>query len=57
MLGKPPTMKGSELVKRAENRNKAATELAAAEEKGDQENIEKFSKRLGTIWIYIMVII
>lgn len=44
--GKPPTMKGGELAKRAEKREAAAKELAAAEEKGDQENIEKFSKRL-----------
>lgn len=44
--GKPPTMKGGELAKRAERRDEATKELAIAEEKGDQENIEKFSKRL-----------
>ncbi|KAL5256639.1 hypothetical protein ACHWQZ_G011781 [Mnemiopsis leidyi] len=44
--GKPPTMKGGELAKRAEKREAAAQELKEAEEKGDQENIEKFTKRL-----------
>ena len=39
-------MKGGELEKRSEKRAEAAKELAAAEEKGDQENIDKFSKRL-----------
>ena len=43
--GKPPTMKGGELAKRAEKREAAAQELKEAEEKGDQENIEKFQKR------------
>ena len=43
--GKPPTMKGGELAKRAERRDEASKELAKAEEKGDTENIEKFSKR------------
>ena len=38
-------MKGGELAKRAEKREAAAKELAIAEEKGDQENIEKFQKR------------
>ena len=47
-------MKGGELVKRAEARDKAAHHLAEAEEKGDQENIEKFSKRYNDIF-YIQV--
>ena len=38
-------MKGGELAKRAEKREAAAQELKAAEEKGDQENIDKFQKR------------
>lgn len=38
-------MKGGELAKRAERRDEASKELAKAEEKGDTENIEKFSKR------------
>lgn len=39
-------MKGGELAKRAEKREAAAQELKEAEEKGDQENIDKFTKRL-----------
>ena len=38
-------MKGGELAKRTEKREAAAKELQIAEEKGDAENIEKFSKR------------
>eukprot|EP00116_Pleurobrachia_bachei_P003326 sb/3463588/ len=44
--GKPPTMKGGELAKRTERREEAAKELAKAEAAQDQENIDKFSKRL-----------
>ena len=48
--GKPPTMKGGELAKRAEKREAAAQELKAAEEKGDQENIDKFTKRFYEVY-------
>jgi len=44
--GKPPTMKGGELAKRAERREEAQKELAKAEEAGNAEDIEKFSRRL-----------
>ncbi|XP_069114047.1 flap endonuclease 1-like isoform X2 [Argopecten irradians] len=44
--GKPPDMKSGELAKRKEKRDEAQKALAEAEEKGDSENIEKFSKRL-----------
>jgi len=44
--GKPPTMKGGELAKRAERREEAQAELAKAEEAGNVEDIEKFSRRL-----------
>jgi len=44
--GKPPTMKGGELAKRAERREQAQVALDKAEEAGNQEDIEKFSKRL-----------
>ena len=43
--GKPPEMKGGELLKRAEKRKEAAKELEAAKERGDQAEIEKHSKR------------
>jgi len=44
--GKPPTMKGGELAKRAERREEAQKALEKAEEAGNQEDIDKFSKRL-----------
>ncbi|XP_060074188.1 flap endonuclease 1-like [Ylistrum balloti] len=44
--GKPPDMKSGELAKRKEKRDEAQKALTEAEEKGDAENIEKFSKRL-----------
>jgi len=44
--GKPPTMKGGELAKRAERREEAQKSLDKAEEAGNQEDIDKFSKRL-----------
>ena len=44
--GKPPNMKSGELAKRTERRVEAETNLKAAEEAGDQENIDKFSRRL-----------
>lgn len=44
--GKPPGMKSSELEKRQERREVAEKELEKAEEAGNQEDINKFSKRL-----------
>eukprot|EP01135_Chromosphaera_perkinsii_P007198 Nk52_evm6s745 gene=Nk52_evmTU6s745 len=44
--GKPPSMKSGELAKRKEKREEAESNLKAAEEAGDQENIDKFSRRL-----------
>ncbi|CAM9198052.1 unnamed protein product [Chrysoparadoxa australica] len=44
--GKPPTLKGGELAKRAEKRQKAETDLKAAQESGNTEDVDKFSKRL-----------
>jgi len=44
--GKPPEMKSGELAKRKERRDEAQKELAKAEEAGDEENVEKFSRRL-----------
>lgn len=44
--GKPPEMKSGELAKRQERRQEAQKSLEKAEEDGDVENIDKFSKRL-----------
>jgi len=44
--GKPPTMKSGELQKRREMRQDAEKKLEAAKEEGDQEVIDKFSRRL-----------
>ncbi|KAJ8374892.1 hypothetical protein SKAU_G00054720 [Synaphobranchus kaupii] len=44
--GKPPQMKSGELAKRGEKRAEAEKLLAQAQETGEQENIDKFSKRL-----------
>jgi len=44
--GKPPDMKSGELAKRKERREEAEKQLAKAEEEEDQENVEKFTKRL-----------
>lgn len=44
--GKPPDMKSGELSKRKERRDEAEKALAAAEEAGEAEDVEKFSKRL-----------
>ncbi|XP_074645661.1 flap endonuclease 1-like isoform X1 [Tubulanus polymorphus] len=44
--GKPPDMKSGELEKRKERRDEAQKALEAAQESGDQENIDKFSRRL-----------
>lgn len=43
--GKPPTLKSSELAKRGERREVAQKTATEAEEKGDQETFEKFSRR------------
>ncbi|KAK4305639.1 hypothetical protein Pmani_022469 [Petrolisthes manimaculis] len=44
--GKPPTMKGGELAKRKERRDEAQKQLEQAEEAGNVEDIDKFSRRL-----------
>ena len=44
--GKPPSMKSGELAKRKERREEAEKQLAEAQEAGDAENVEKFSRRL-----------
>lgn len=44
--GKPPNLKSGELDKRAERRDQAQKSLEKAEEAGDVEQIEKFSRRL-----------
>jgi flap endonuclease-1 len=43
--GKPPTLKGGELAKRKEAKDKAQKDLAAATEAGNVEDMERFSKR------------
>lgn len=43
--GKPPEMKSGELQKRSERRQEAEKSLEEALEKGDQEEIERFSRR------------
>ncbi|KAH0944684.1 hypothetical protein HN011_000849 [Eciton burchellii] len=44
--GKPPNLKAGELAKRAERRDEAQKLLQAAEEDGNMEAIDKFSRRL-----------
>uniref|UniRef100_A0A673B9S6 Flap endonuclease 1 n=1 Tax=Sphaeramia orbicularis TaxID=375764 RepID=A0A673B9S6_9TELE len=44
--GKPPQLKSAELEKRGERRAEAEKLLAQAQETGEQENIDKFTKRL-----------
>lgn len=44
--GKPPDLKGHELVKRQERRADAQASLEKATDAGDNENIEKFNRRL-----------
>lgn len=44
--GKPPQMKGGELAKRMARRAKAESELAAAKDSGDAEEVDKYSRRL-----------
>lgn len=44
--GKPPDLKGGELLKRAERREEAQKALDKATEAGDQADMEKFNRRL-----------
>ena len=44
--GKPPQMKSGELAKRAERREEAEKQLAKAQEAGEAEDIDKYSRRL-----------
>uniref|UniRef100_H9GS13 Flap endonuclease 1 n=1 Tax=Anolis carolinensis TaxID=28377 RepID=H9GS13_ANOCA len=44
--GKPPQLKSGELAKRIERRTEAEKQLQEAKEAGEEENVEKFSKRL-----------
>ncbi|KAJ9079198.1 Elongation of fatty acids protein 2 [Entomophthora muscae] len=43
--GKPPTFKSGELAKRTERRAEAQKSLEEAQEKGDQEAIDRFTRR------------
>jgi len=45
-MGKPPDMKGGELVKRREKREKAEADLKAAKEEDNKEEEHKFNRRL-----------
>ncbi|KAJ2778012.1 Elongation of fatty acids protein 2 [Coemansia javaensis] len=47
--GKPPVMKGGELEKRREKREKAEASLKAAEEEGNDDEILKQTKRLAKV--------
>lgn len=44
--GKPPNLKSGELAKRTDRREENAKELSRAEELGDAEAIDKYSRRL-----------
>lgn len=44
--GKPPTMKGGELAKRSERRAEANAGLMKAQQEGNADDVEKFTKRL-----------
>ncbi|XP_017923383.1 flap endonuclease 1 [Manacus vitellinus] len=44
--GKPPQLKSGELAKRTERRAEAEKHLQEAQEAGEEENVEKYSKRL-----------
>ncbi|NWR47966.1 FEN1 endonuclease, partial [Regulus satrapa] len=44
--GKPPQLKSGELAKRTERRAEAEKQLREAQEAGEEENVEKYSKRL-----------
>ena len=43
--GKPPELKGGELAKRRNAKEKAEADLAAAKEAGDAEEVDRFSRR------------
>lgn len=47
--GKPPAMKGGELMKRAAVKKAAREEMKKAEEAGDAEAVEKFARRINHI--------
>lgn len=47
--GKPPVLKSGELEKRRERRAEAQAELKEAEEKENQEDINKFTRRLVSV--------
>lgn len=44
--GKPPTLKSAELTKRQERREATEVELEKAKEQGDDEGVEKYTRRL-----------
>ena len=44
--GKPPDLKSGELAKRTARRQQAEADLAAAKESGEQEDIDRYSRRL-----------
>ncbi len=44
--GKPPTLKSGELEKRGEKRAEAEAALAKAKEEGNEEEVDKQSRRL-----------
>lgn len=43
--GKPPELKGGELAKRRNAKEKAEADLAAAKEAGDAEEVDRFARR------------
>ena len=47
--GKPPTMKSGELEKRMEKRADAEEALKKAQQEGNEEEIDKQSRRLGMV--------
>ena len=52
--GKPPTMKSGELEKRMEKRADAEEALKKAQQEGNEEEIDKQSRRLGMYaWLQI----
>ncbi|XP_062501836.1 flap endonuclease 1-like [Corticium candelabrum] len=44
--GKPPQLKSGELAKRLERREEAQKALEKAQDEGDQENVEKYQRRM-----------
>ena len=53
--GKPPTMKSGELEKRMEKRADAEEALKKAQQEGNEEEIDKQSRRLGMVTNMIMI--